>query len=177
MQPACHPLPTPPPLLSGNSCNPQQHFELVSESDLHTAQSALLSEIKPEVESLLSRVDVYLDKLQRREQSLMAKCELQSGRLKQAPASSSARSGSRPRAKSPGAGLRDGYEGGRVRRGGGEGAVSSMEEIKMQQLRQRKERLSYAVGRLELQASQKERQLRRSMAGPGFGLVDDDDDE
>ena len=42
--------------------------------------------------------------------------------------------------------------------------VSKLEEVKMQQLRQKKERLSYAVGRLELQASQRERQLRKSMA-------------
>lgn len=68
----------------------------------------------------------------------------------------------KPRQKSPGRGL--------ARRNGGEGAVSSMEEVKMQQLRQRKERLSYAVTRLELQAGQKERQLRKSMAGPGFGM-------
>ena len=34
----------------------------------------------------------------------------------------------------------------------------------MQQLRQKKERLSYAVERLELQASQRQRQLRKSMA-------------
>jgi len=42
--------------------------------------------------------------------------------------------------------------------------ISKLEEVKMQQLRQKKERLSYAVGRLELQATQKERQLRKSMA-------------
>lgn len=69
------------------------------------------------------------------------------------------------RAKSPGAGL--------ARRGGGEGALSSMEEVKMQQLRQKKERLSYAVGRLELQATQRERQLRKSMAATDFNFAED----
>jgi DASH complex subunit SPC19 len=44
------------------------------------------------------------------------------------------------------------------------GALSNVEEMKMQQLRQKKERLSYAVSRLELQAGQRERQLRKSMA-------------
>lgn len=43
-------------------------------------------------------------------------------------------------------------------------SISKLEEVKMQQLRQKKERLSYAVGRLELQATQRERQLRKSMA-------------
>ena len=47
-----------------------------------------------------------------------------------------------------------------------------MEEVKMQQLKQKKERLSYAVGRLELQAGQRERQLRKSMAGTSFNLGD-----
>jgi len=75
------------------------------------------------------------------------------------------------RAKSPGVGLARGEDGD----GGaeGEGVVSSFEQVKMQQLRQKKERLSYAVGRLELQAGQRERQLRKSMAGPVFGVGDD----
>jgi DASH complex subunit SPC19 len=42
--------------------------------------------------------------------------------------------------------------------------LSSLEQLKISQLRQKKERLSYAVGRLELQAGQRERQLRKSMA-------------
>jgi DASH complex subunit SPC19 len=39
-----------------------------------------------------------------------------------------------------------------------------MEALKMKQMRQKKERLSYAVERLTLQAQQRERQLRKSMA-------------
>jgi len=42
--------------------------------------------------------------------------------------------------------------------------LSNLEQLKMSQLRQKKERLSYAVSRLELQAGQRERQLRKSMA-------------
>ncbi|KAK3696775.1 DASH complex subunit spc19 [Vermiconidia calcicola] len=122
-----------------------RHFELVSEHDLTTAQSSLLSEIQPEVSNLLSRVETYLDKLERREQSLIAKAELQEGRL-------SKPSGSSYGAKSPG------------RKGGSGGGLSAVEEMKLQQLRQKKERLSYAVSRLELQAGQRERQLRKSMA-------------
>ncbi|GIZ38450.1 hypothetical protein CKM354_000186700 [Cercospora kikuchii] len=121
-----------------------RHFELVSEHDLTTAQSTLLSEIQPEVTNLLARVETYLDKLERREKSLMAKAELQEGRLAQP---SRASSGSKSPARRPTA-----------------GGLGNMEEMKMQQLRQKKERLSYAVGRLELQASQRQRQLRKSMA-------------
>jgi DASH complex subunit SPC19 len=36
--------------------------------------------------------------------------------------------------------------------------------MKMQQLRQKKERLSFAIDRLQMQAQQRERQLRKSMA-------------
>ncbi|EME86586.1 uncharacterized protein MYCFIDRAFT_77569 [Pseudocercospora fijiensis CIRAD86] len=119
-----------------------RHFELVSEHDLTTAQATLLSEIQPEVSNLLSRVETYLDKLERREKSLMAKAELQEGRLARP---------SRSRSKSPA-------------RKPGAGGINNLDEMKLQQLRQKKERLSYAVGRLELQASQRQRQLRKSMA-------------
>ncbi|KAI4842701.1 DASH complex, subunit Spc19 [Aureobasidium sp. EXF-8845] len=123
-----------------------RHFELVSEPELQNAQSALLSEIQPEVESMLDRVAVYLDKLQRREESLIAKCELQEGRL------SSRHPQQQYHSRNTGASSSS------------HAAVNPMEELKQQQLRQKKDRLSYAVGRLELQANQRERQLRKSMA-------------
>ena len=126
-----------------------QHFELISEPDLQSAQSSLLSEIQPEVTALLTRVSTYLDKLERREQSLIAKCELQEGRLGEGPSSVS-----RPQSRTAG-----GIGGGAPPRGG-------LEALKMSQIRQKKERLSYAIDRLQLQAHQKERQLRKSMAAP-----------
>jgi DASH complex subunit SPC19 len=111
------------------------------------AQSALLSEIQPEVNALLSKVETYLDKLDRREQSLVAKCELQRGRL------SSTNSASTKRAMP-----------GTTKAVGAGGATIS--SIKMSQARQKKERLSYAIDRLQLQAHQKERQMRKSLAAP-----------
>ena len=48
--------------------------------------------------------------------------------------------------------------------GGGGSTGAPLEELKMKQMRQKKERLSYAVDRLTLQAQQKERELRKSMA-------------
>lgn len=47
---------------------------------------------------------------------------------------------------------------------GSAAGLSALEEVKLQQLKQKKERLSYAVSRLEMQAGQRERQLRKSMA-------------
>ncbi|EOD44065.1 DASH complex subunit Spc19 [Neofusicoccum parvum] len=133
-----------------------RHFELISEPDLHNAQRSLVSEIRPEVDNLLSRVSNYLDKLERREQSLIAKCELNEGRLSQynnEPSASRSRSVSRP-------GSRAGS------RAPGSGGLAPLEELKVKQLRQKKERLSYAVDRLTMQAQQRERQLRMSMAAP-----------
>lgn len=100
---------------------------------------ALQSEIVPEIHRLLAHADTHLDKLARREQSLMAKAQLQEGRLV---------SGSR----------------GEDNSGAGEGQLTEAEMRKARQLRAKKERLSFAIGRLELEAGQRERQLRKSMA-------------
>lgn len=138
------------PLLNPiHQSNTPQHFELISEPDLHAAQSALLSEIRPEVENLLTRVANYLDKLERREQSLIAKHDLNDGRLGRDSSSGesafAAKSG-------------EGRSAGR--------AMSAVQEVKYKQLRAKKQRLSYAVETLEMQAKQRERQLRMSMAAP-----------
>lgn len=119
---------------------------------MQTAQQTLLSSLEPELNALLSRVETQLDKMARREQSLLAKAELQEGRLSNP--SQAARQSSASRQSSTGAGASTATAGG----------LSSLEQLKISQLRQKKERLSYAVGRLELQAGQKERQLRKSMA-------------
>lgn len=126
-----------------------RHFELVSAPTLQAAQTSLLSELQPEFSSLLSRTEAYLDKLARREASLIAKAELQEGRLS--------------RTSSGGGNLVSERSVASVG-GGTAGGLNKMEELKVQQLRQKKERLSYAVSRLELQAGQRERQLRKSMA-------------
>ncbi|KAF2109679.1 DASH complex subunit Spc19, partial [Lophiotrema nucula] len=129
-----------------------RHFELISEPDLQSAQSTLLSEIRPEVESLLGRVDKYLEKLERREQSLIAKSDLNEGRLSRENTGASAfRPNSRTGQRSAG------------QEGGGK-TMNTLQEMKYKQLRAKKERLSYAVETLEMQAKQRERQLRMSMA-------------
>jgi DASH complex subunit SPC19 len=98
--------------------------------------------------------------LARREQALIAKSELLAGRLgEETSTSSSSARGSRPEAdqRTP-------------KKGKQSAPVTDVEldreALKMKQLRQKKERLSFAVERLTLQAQQKERQLRMSMAAP-----------
>ncbi|KAI9733301.1 MAG: hypothetical protein M1834_003385 [Cirrosporium novae-zelandiae] len=122
-----------------------RHFELLPESQLAAAQSALLSELTPAIASLLVTVSNYLDKLERREQTLIAKYQLQEGRLSQPGRAGHANRGSEQK-KATASKPHDPYE------------------VEMRRLRQKKERLELQVERLGLQAGQRERELRKSMA-------------
>jgi DASH complex subunit SPC19 len=125
-----------------------QHFHLLPESALTNAQSTLLSTITPELNSLLSRVESHLDKLARREQSLIAKYELQEGRL----------SGSHPTRSVKASAFRSS----RLETGDEE---EDREKERLRQIKRKKERLSYTVERLKLEAGQRERELKMSVAG------------
>ncbi|KAJ5130581.1 uncharacterized protein N7515_006620 [Penicillium bovifimosum] len=132
-----------------------RHFELLPEPTLREAQQSLLDEITPSITHLLTLSSNHVEKLARREQGLKAKCELQEGRLTSTPESRSSATRNQPTSSS----LR-----GRM---AGSGAASSNAASKAAELRrllQKKERLKFAVDRLELQSTQKQRQLRKSMA-------------
>ena len=125
-----------------------QHFELLPEPTLQSAQSSLLASLTPEVASLLSRVESHVDKLTRREQALIARSELLEGRIGEGRASMVGARGS-------GAGERS---------SAGTHGDGGREALRLKQLKGKRERLEYAVERLVLQAQQKERQLRMSVA-------------
>lgn len=119
------------------------------EPTLREAQQSLLDEITPSIAHLLSLASNHVDKLSRREQGLKAKCDLQEGRLSSNPESkASAKSQSNTAL--------------RGRLAGSGSAASKAAELR--RLVQKKERLKYAVDRLELQSTQRQRQLRKSMA-------------
>lgn len=132
-----------------HSANTTQHFELLPEPTLQSAQSSLLASLTPEVASLLSKVESHLDKLARREQALIARSELLGGRIGEGRASMGGARGSSGAGERSSAGMN------------GDG---SREALRLKQLRGKKERLGYAVERLVLQAQQRERQLRMSVA-------------
>ncbi|CAD6580520.1 MAG: hypothetical protein ASARMPRED_000237 [Alectoria sarmentosa] len=136
--------------LAGVTCSAKitQHFELLPESTLQSAQTSLLASLTPEVASLLSKVESHLDKLARREQALIARSELLEGRIGEGRASMGGPRGS-------GAGERSSV---------GMNGDGSREALRLKQLKGKKERLGYAVERLVLQAQQRERQLRMSVA-------------
>lgn len=85
-------------------------------------------------------MESHLDRLERKEQALIARCSLLDGRLSHGE---------------------DGGELGEMNNSAGEGA---REALRLKQMRQKKERLVYAVERLQMQAQQKARQLRMSVA-------------
>lgn len=127
----------------------QQHFELIPETKLHAAQQSLVDEIAPAIEQLISTAEVYVDQLARKEQSLKARHELLEGRLGDNKRNSSLSGARKPQTNSTG-----------TNRSG----LSEMKMLEAKQLQQKKERLQYAIERLELQSKQRERELRKSMA-------------
>ncbi|RAO65374.1 uncharacterized protein BHQ10_001386 [Talaromyces amestolkiae] len=125
-----------------------RHFELLPEPTLQEAQQSLLDEITPSIAHLLSITTNHVERLARREDSLRAKCQLQEGRLsdkRQLPSANTTTT-----QKTLGAATR--------------GSDAGAKAAQLRRLVQKKERLKYAVDRLELQSKQKERELRKSMA-------------
>ncbi|KAF9891727.1 hypothetical protein FE257_003208 [Aspergillus nanangensis] len=126
--------------------NTARHFELLPEPTLREAQQSLLDEITPSIAHLLSLASNHVEKLSRREEGLRAKCELQEGRLYSNETRDSSSRGSRSVSSQ------------------GQRGSSAGRATELRRLVQKKERLQYAVERLELQRGQRERQLRKSMA-------------
>lgn len=139
-----------------------RHFEVTSESQLVAAQEQVRGEIEPEVARLLDRVDGHLDRLARREDALIARTELLQGRVGDG-AAAAAKAGSSALGKAWGKGKGKGNA--TVPTASAETPRDHRIEERLRALRQKKERLAFAVERLSLQAGQRERQLRKSMAG------------
>lgn len=104
----------------------------------------------PAITTLLDRVEGHLSKLERREQALIAKSELQEGRLSQGV-------GAEKKKKTTGMG------GSRFGAGAADGDKGLERQLRLKALKGKKERLGYAVERLTLQQQQKQRQLRMSV--------------
>jgi DASH complex subunit SPC19 len=128
----------------------QQHFELLPEPTLREAQQSLVDEIVPAINQLISTAENYVNQLGRKEESLKARSELLEGRLN-----------SNRRSSSFGGGSQSIRNGGRLSQASG---LSDTKMLEMKRMQQKKERLQYALERLELQSRQRERELRKSMA-------------
>jgi DASH complex subunit SPC19 len=131
----------------------QQHFELLPEPTLRAAQQSILDEITPAITGLLATADAHVSQLGRREESLRARSELLEGRLESdRRRRSSALEVKRTSNQNLGRGEKDGKDG------------NDTKALELKKLRQKKERLQYTLGRLELESKQRQRELRRSMA-------------
>jgi len=122
-----------------------RHFELTPSSSLTSAQQSLASELEPAIETLLQRSEMYVAKMERRQQALVARSELLEGRLE----------------GGEGGGLRKKRSLERLVKTAGKG---DEKVLRLKALRGKKERLGYAVERLTLQSKQRQRQLRMSVA-------------
>lgn len=132
-----------------------RHFELLHERTLLSAQSSLMSEIVPAIDRLLATASTEIEKVERREEGFRARSELLEGRLEREEVRRSL--GGRSRKGSVGGSL--GGKGGSTA-----GVATGEKAAELKRLRREKERLRYAVERLELQGRQRERELRKSMA-------------
>lgn len=127
----------------------QQHFELLAEPTLREAQQSLVDEIVPAIHQLVSTAERHIDQLARKEESLKARSELLKGRLNTSGRNSSFGGGVQPS---------------RPTESTSSTTLSDAKLLEMKRLQQKKERLQYAIERLELQCKQRERELRKSMA-------------
>ena len=109
----------------------------------------MLAEIQPSINALLTRVHTELERMERKNEGLLARAELLEGRVgRESGVGAAGGSG----------GLR------RQERRTTLGGKGGPKEQKLRNLTAKRERLEYAVQRLGLQAGQRERQLRKSMA-------------
>ncbi|KAJ9630253.1 uncharacterized protein PV06_03409 [Exophiala oligosperma] len=132
----------------------QQHFELLPEPTLREAQQSLVDEIVPAIHQLLSTVDNYVNQLGRKEESLKARSELLEGRLNN--------NNNNRRSSSFGGAIDQPIR--NDRSSSRTPGLSDTKMLEMKRMQQKKERLQYAIERLELQSKQRERELRKSMA-------------
>ncbi|KAI9642144.1 DASH complex subunit spc19 [Ciborinia camelliae] len=137
-----------------------RHFELTPSTTLHAAQRSLAEELEPAIETLLARSESLISRLQRKEEQLIARSQLLSGRLESANSSTS-----HATSKASKLSRKKSWELGLNKSGGGGNEEKAM---RLKVLRQKKERLGYAVERLGLQSQQRQRQLRMSIAPPSF---------
>ncbi|KAF3941371.1 hypothetical protein ABW19_dt0204990 [Dactylella cylindrospora] len=140
--------------------NSNRHFELISQSDLRTAQTVLSSTIQPETERLLKETEKHIHKLELKERKLVADAELLETRITNSLKKPSG--AGKPAASSSASAVVGGGGGGTA---GGSGNAVKAEKLK--KLKAQRQRLAYAVERLELEKRQKEMQVKKNLSYSG----------
>jgi DASH complex subunit SPC19 len=129
----------------------QRHFELLPEPTLREAQQSLVEEIAPAINQLLTTAENHINRLDRKEENLKARSELLEGRL----------NSNRRRTSSFGTSTQPARP---TKAASSAATLGDAKLLEMKSLQRKKERLQYAIDRLELQSKQRERELRKSMA-------------
>ena len=133
-----------------------QHYELIPQTTLQTAEDSLRSELSPAITTLLDRADAHIDRVDRRIESLRARAELQQGRLDDTRPTTSSRTNPNPKSKNKASGMGSSSD----------NALDGSAQLRARVLKQRREALQYSVVRLELEVLQKERELRKRLDVP-----------
>lgn len=128
-----------------------QHYELLPQPTLATAEASLRSEIGPFATHLLDRADRQVERQARKIETLKARSDLNAGRLSRGPSPSPEPTQQQQQQKTKKGPIRSSNS--RKTLDGGAG-------LRARAVRQRKEALKYSVERLELEVAQKERELR-----------------
>ncbi|KAK6522058.1 hypothetical protein TWF281_002627 [Arthrobotrys megalospora] len=126
-----------------------RHFELISAKELTTAQSLLSSTIQPETDRLLKETEKAIHKLALKERKLIADAELLETRI----ANSLKKGGNTAELVPPPPPVKSKEEDDEARN----------EEI-LRKLKAQRQRLAYAVERLELEKRQKEMLVKKSLS-------------
>lgn len=126
-----------------------QHYELLPQPTLATAEASLRSEIGPFATHLLDRADRQVERQARKIETLKARSDLNAGRLSRGPSPGPGPGPDAAPKKKPA-----------VRSQNSRKTLDGGAGLRARAVRQRKEALKYSVERLELEVVQKERELR-----------------
>ncbi|KAK6502250.1 hypothetical protein TWF506_002833 [Arthrobotrys conoides] len=130
-----------------------RHFELISASELTTAQTLLSSTIQPETDRLIRETEKAVHKLELKERKLIADAELLETRIANSLKNKSAVVEVSPV---------------KVEEEEDEEDIDRKEEARneeiLRKLKAQRQRLAYAVERLELEKRQKEMLVKKSMS-------------
>jgi len=151
------------------SCD--RHFELLTHSTLSSAQAQLTSTISPETTKLIREAEKQIRKLELKERKLAADSELIETRIANSLKSGAAVAQSqninintRSRPTSSHSASAPATDTSAALRKSEELVKSALNADRLKKLRAQKQRLAYAVERLELEKRQKDMQMKRNLS-------------
>ncbi|KAK6341892.1 hypothetical protein TWF730_001378 [Orbilia blumenaviensis] len=134
-----------------------RHFEVISARELQTAQTLLSETIQPETDRLLRETEKAVHKLELKERKLIADAELLETRIANSLKTKASAAAAAEAARK--AEIKEEEE----REDENEKETAKNEEV-LRRLKAQRQRLAYAVERLELEKRQKEMLVKKSLS-------------